>query len=246
MSDSLPGSLLTVVPDPAARVRLVCFPHAGAGASLFARWKGLLPSTIQLCSVHLPGRETRLSEPPDSQIEPLVEDLRRSLTSFADRPIALFGYSMGALLAFEVARALRRTGIPPVALFVAALRAPQIPSQRMRISGLPEPEFLAALIQRYGGIPREILNEPELLRLFIPILRTDLALIEEYRYDPGPPLQCPIRCFGGTEDASVTRAELEMWREQTLGNFDLQMMSGGHFFIKPQAAALTAAVIQTC
>jgi surfactin synthase thioesterase subunit len=229
-------------PDPSAGVRLVCFPHAGGGASLFARWKSLLPPEVQVHPARLPGRETRLREPLVERTELLVAEVMAAVAGFADRPLALFGYSMGALLAFEVARALDRSGTPPAALFVAALRAPQTETARPRIAHLPEAEFLTALQLRYGGMPAEILREPELLRLFVPILRADLAVVENYRYEPGPPLPCPVRCFAGTLDTSVTRPELEAWAEQTRGGFAFQQVPGDHFFIKGQAPLLAAAV----
>lgn len=217
-------------PQPAGRIRLFCFPYSGAGASIFVSWAGALPPGIELCAVQLPGRETRLAEPPERHLDTLVERILPALGPYLEGPFAFFGHSMGALLAFELARALRRSGGPLPALLVASgHRAPHLPDPHPPAHALPEPELLDEL-RRLNGTPPEVLEHPELRAILLPILRADFAVCETYAYRAEPPLACPITAFGGLEDGDVTRDELAAWREQTTAGFSLRMFPGDHFF----------------
>jgi medium-chain acyl-[acyl-carrier-protein] hydrolase len=192
----------------------------------------------------MPGRERRLGEPPFKQLRPLVEACGQALLSSLDRPFAFFGYSLGARVCFEVARWLRsRQGVTPRALFVAARRAPHIPAAGAGIHNLPEPQFLEGL-SNLGGIPRQVLENPALLRLMLPLLRADFALSYEYGYQPEPPLDCPITAFGGLDDEHVNRDSLESWREHTRGAFALHMLPGGHFFLRTAAPMMLGIIDQ--
>lgn len=222
--------------NPWANLRLFCFPYSGAGASMFTKWVEKLPSTVELYAVQLPGRETRLVEPLFTRLPPLVEATAAALLPhLADKPFAFFGHSMGALLAFELARYLRRTqraadGLQPVHLFVSGHTAPQLGQRKPPIHALPEAEFVAEL-RRYNGTPEEVLQHAELRQLLLPILRADFALYETYVYTPDPPLDCPISVFGGMQDEDVPQEGLEPWRGQTRAAFSLQMFPGDHFFV---------------
>ncbi|MGA2857951.1 MAG: thioesterase II family protein [Candidatus Sulfotelmatobacter sp.] len=217
-------------PNPQARLRLFCFPYAGTGASIFRTWKDGLPTDVEVCPVQFPGRGTRLMETPFTQLAPLVQALAQGLFPLLNKPFAFFGHSLGALVAFELARQLRRkSGVQPVRLFVSADRAPQILHRDRPIHAMPEKEFLVEL-RRLNGIPGKVLEEAELMQTMLPVLRADLAVRETYVYSTEPPLNCPISTFGGLQDRRVSRGDLEAWREQTSVSFSLRMFPGDHFF----------------
>jgi medium-chain acyl-[acyl-carrier-protein] hydrolase len=179
-----------------------------------------------------------MHELPFSSISSLVPVLAETLASYQDLPMAFFGHSMGGIIAFELARYLRREGNRGVAhLFVSASRAPQVKFDEPPTFDLPDPEFVEEL-RTLNGTPKEVLEHPELLELMIPLLRADFALCETYHYYPEPPLSCPITVLGGLRDHAITREELEAWREQTTASFRLRMLPGDHFFIRTAQALL--------
>lgn len=234
MSDSFDVSAWTkgINAVPRARLRLFGLPYAGGGTSIFHGWSAGLPPEIQFCPIQLPGREERLMEPPFVRLDPLVQTLTDILGPHLGRPFALFGYSMGALVSFELARELRRQSLPgPRCLYVAAHRAPQLPDPDPPIHHLPDPEFLSEL-RRLNGTPEAVLQHPELRALLLPSLRADFALCETYVHTWEPPLECTIVAFGGLLDHRASRTELERWRSQTVGSFSLRMLPGDHFFLR--------------
>lgn len=220
---------------PLARLRLFCFPHAGSGAAVFHGWPKALPERVDVRAIHLPGRETRLREPSFTQTEASAEAITDALEERLDLPFTFFGHSMGALLSFEVARALRRRGLPePLYLFVSGHRAPQVPRPRPPVFHLPEEEFLEALRDLYDP-PEAALKIPELRALLLPTLRADITLCETYEYSPEAPLDCPIFAFGGREDQETPVEALKSWGLQTQREFEMKRFAGGHFYL---AAAL--------
>lgn len=222
-------------PNPAARLRLFCFPYAGGGASLFREWADEVPGNVDVCPVQLPGRERRMAEDPFTRMEPLREALAEGLRPLLDLPFAFFGHSMGALIAFEVARELRRSGGPqPTRLFASGCRAPHLPEIQPPTHHLPEAAFLEE-IRRMGGMPRELLDAPELLELLLPVLRADMELCETYEHAPGPTLECPVTVFGGQEDPEVPAGDLDSWSELTTGECRVQLFPGDHFFLQTGA-----------
>lgn len=212
-----------------ARLRLFGFPHAGGSAALFARWADMLPKSLDFCAVELPGHGARLGKPCFTQVAPLLDALMPALTPFLDMPFCLFGTSFGALLAFETARCLHRTGGPQsMKLFVAARQAPHI-AARQPIHGLGTDAFIAALRRLTDG-PDEILEDRALLDAFLPSLRADFTADETYAWTDGPPLRCPISAFGGTHDWSTSEDELAGWKQHTSGCFQMRLLPGGHLF----------------
>jgi surfactin synthase thioesterase subunit len=229
--------------DPSARLRLFCLPYAGGGASTYQAWSLVLPRTIQVSPLQLPGRENRFKEQPFTSLAALVETLAETVAPFLNKPFALLGHSLGGTIAFELARELRRRhGAMPVRLIVSGCRAPHRQVTGIRLSSLPQQTLLDTVQQEYGPIPDAILRLPELLDLLVPVLRADLTMIETYRYVEEAPLDCPISAFAGADDATIAHHELTGWRDHTTASFDLRILPGGHFFIKESRDALLHAI----
>ncbi len=217
--------------DPQVKLRLFCFPFGGAGASVYRDWQHALPRSIEVFPVQPPGREERLSEKPFTNLAPLVAELGEVLRPYLDRPFAFFGHSMGALISFELARHLRRFNQPmPAYLFISGRPAPQIPLTDPPTFDLPDPEFIEELRQ-IQGTPESVLQNPELMALFLPLLRADFELCQTYHYNHDLPLDCPFFVFGGLTDSDISQESLVSWRAQTTHPMRLQMFSGDHFFI---------------
>ncbi|MDZ7959069.1 MAG: thioesterase II family protein [Aulosira sp. DedQUE10] len=218
-------------PNPQAALRLFCFPYAGGSSLIFRTWADFLPPCIEVCAIELPGRGRQMRLPPYNKIELLVDAIASNTHPYLDKPFAFFGHSMGGLVSFELTRLLRkRYGIVPARLFVSGRRAPQIPDSEPPIHYLPEIAFIEEL-RHLNGTPREVLENAELMQLFLPILRADFAVLETYTYTPKPPLECPITVFGGLQDSEVGCDELQAWQEQTKAGFNLQLFHGDHFFL---------------
>jgi len=215
-----------------ARIRLFCLPHAGAGTAMYNIWKRFLPAFVEVCPVQIPGREARLAEPSITDCSRLISEMTSALTFYMDKPYAIFGHSMGALLALDLARSLRSAGLPePSCLFVSGRNATHVPMKHGAIHQMPDDKFLEALATRYGGLPQEILDTPELLELYLPILRADLTLLETHRYEALAPLDCPIIAFSGKDDRNVSVEGLNAWSEHTTAEFAAKWFDGGHFYL---------------
>ena len=226
-----------------AHLRLFCFPYAGGGASIFSGWSKALPSSVEVCTVQLPGRENRLGEIPLTHMPDLVEQLSVALGPWLDKPFALFGHSLGALIAFEWLRCLPPR-YQPVHFFLSACPAPETP-RPAPLHSLPDGEFIDALQNRYQQIPQAILQDPEMMGLFLPVLRADFTLYETYTYVAGMPLACPVCAFGGLQDHLSNRAQLTAWHPYTSSVFTQRMFPGGHFFLKTAQTPLLQAIVQT-
>lgn len=227
-------------PKPAARLRLLCVPYAGGGTSVFAGWASRLPDDVEVSAVRLPGRESRLLQRPYRSLDDLLPDLAEAVVDYCREPFMLFGHSMGALIAYELARWLRTDGSPgPEHLMVSARRAPHLAHNRPAIHDLPD-DALVERLRHFGGVPEQLLANPAAMRLVIPVLRADVQLNDAYTFQPGPPLECPITAFGGQADTHVDHAGLAAWAELTRGEFALSTFPGGHFFIHSARAELLA------
>lgn len=224
--------------DPGAHQRLFCLPYAGGGASLFREWPRELAGGLEVYPVQLPGREERWSEAAFHELRGLVTALCEVVAAVADMPFALFGHSMGGLIAFELARELRRQDKPgPFHLFLSGLRAPQMPERHRPIHDLPNPEFLRE-VGALNGIPEAVLGHAEFMDVLLPTLRADLTLCETYRFHSEPPLECPISAFGGTDDPRVNAAELSGWAAHTKREFRPHFFGGDHFFVNSARSAV--------
>jgi surfactin synthase thioesterase subunit/glycosyltransferase involved in cell wall biosynthesis len=227
--------------DAALGARLFCFPYAGGGTGAFAGWRQRLPG---VCPVRLPGRESRGAEAPFDRMAPLVEALAAAIEPYLDRPFSFFGHSMGAAVAFELARELRRLGLPEPRLLVAsAARAPQFRRNYTPPPAPSEAQFLEEL-RRLEGLPAEALDHPALLAAILPALTADAALYRNYVYAEGPPLACAIRAYGGSGDPNVRPEHLEGWASQTGASFAMRLFPGGHFFLRASQESVFGALAE--
>jgi surfactin synthase thioesterase subunit len=214
-----------------SRLRLFCFPHAGSGAGSYRLWPAAFPDSIEICAVQLPGREQRHGEPAIRKIGLAADAAADAMQPYLDRPFALFGHSMGALIAYEVARRLRLViGREPVHLFVSGRRAPHLPPRRPALHRLPEDEFVAGL-RALNGTPPEVFEHPELVRLLLPMLRADFEMVETYTKTDGPQLSCPITAMRGNIDTDVPAEDLAAWQSVTDGPCNTMSFDGDHFYV---------------
>lgn len=214
-----------------ARLRLFCFPYAGGGAAVFRHWQSRMPEGVAIVPARLPGRESRSPETPIDRIETMRDAVVEAIRPYLDEPFALFGHSMGAMIAFELARRLRREQLPlPVALLVASARAPQLRRHHVPAPSPTDEEFLAEL-HHIEGLPREVLENRELLEYLLPALKADSTLGRLYVYAEQPPLAIPIRAYRGSRDERLPGEVVEAWREQTTASFAIRSFPGGHFFL---------------
>lgn len=227
-------------PVAEARLRLFCFPYAGSGASVYRGWSRDLRGDVEVCPVQYPGRETRIREPAQTSLMALVQQAATGLADRLDRPYAFFGHSMGALVAFELARELAKRGLrPPEHVVLSGFRSPLLPYVSALPFDLPTPEFVDRLRQ-LDGTPKQALDCPELLDVFLPILRADCQACDEYRLTDRAPLACPMAVFGGVDDPDAGEDVLRQWQALAGSSFTLRMFDGGHFFVQSARAQVLA------
>ena len=211
--------------------RLICFPFAGGGASSYRGWAADPAAPVEICAIQLPGREQRRHEPAIRSVSRAVDLLMPALQSDLGMPFAFFGHSMGALLAYEVARRLQQVGGPtPHCVFVSGHRAPQLPRRKRIWHGLPTPDLIQEL-RTLNGIPSAVFDHPELLNSVLITIRADLEVVETYRHSPGPILSCPVIAMGGRTDPGVSESDLAAWQDTTQAHFKTMMFDGDHFYI---------------
>lgn len=222
-----------------AAVRLFCFPYAGAGASAFRDRRRDVPGEIEVIGVQLPGRESRFNEPHLVRLADLIAPLRQMVTHLAEKPLFFFGHSLGALVAFELARSLQQDGLPlPFHLVVSATRASHLRSRDDQLHLMPDDELLEK-IEEYNETPHALLQNRSLMRFFLPQLRAEFSVCATYEFAPGTRLHCPATAFGGLHDPDVSIDELAAWSAHTTGPFRHQLFDGDHFFIQPHQHAVT-------
>jgi surfactin synthase thioesterase subunit len=223
-------------PVEEARVRLVCFPHAGGSASFYFPLSQTMAPSIEVTAVQYPGRQDRRHEKPVDDVSRLADLIAEELGPWTDLPLALFGHSLGATLAFEVARRLERAGTAPLALFASGRRAPS--RHRDERVHQADDRTLLAQLKKLNGTDAQVFGDEEVVRMILPALRGDYRAAETYRYRPGPRLSCPVHALTGDDDAMVTVEEASAWGEHTTGPFELRVYQGGHFFLTAHARAI--------
>jgi len=220
--------LLPIARRPDAATLLFCLPYAGGSAGGFRDFAALAHRCdVEVQAVELPGHGRRVGEPPRFDTGAVAAGLAAAI----DRPYVLFGHSLGARLAFEVARRLRDAGVgEPRRLLVSGTPGPRLHRVGRGDADLPDEAFLAR-VERMGGTPAAVLRDPELRRLFLPAIRADFAWGDAYRYRPGALLRCPITGFAGSHDPEAPADQMATWAAETTGEFRLDVVDGNHFFL---------------
>lgn len=224
---------------PAAVNQLFVIPHAGGAASYYRQWSEWLPNTIELIPLDPPGHGTRWHEPLITEWPGLAADLAGLVRARTTGAYILAGHSLGALLAYEVARIMQAQGTSPSLLLVTGRNGPAAGLSHRPIHQLRDAEFLDA-VERLGGTPGTVLQQPDMMRMYLPLLRADLRLAETYTREPGPPLSLSVAAFAGRQDRLTDDRGLIAWNRETTGTFELTLVAGGHFI--HQHPAFTAAV----
>lgn len=232
-------------PNATAVLRLFCFSHAGGGASSYRDWVAGLAPEIDVLPVQLPGREMRFLERPFDDMTPLLEALYLALRPLLNKPFALFGHSLGALISFELAHRLENEGFIPQHLFVSGYGAPQLPVKLPPMHHLDDEEFVAAL-HDLGTVPTAVLQNEELLALLLPMLRADFAVYERYQYQEALPLTCPLTVLGGQDDLLVPPEMLQPWGQHSTQPGGVHLFPGSHFYLPEQQTAVWQLVLQGC
>lgn len=227
-----------MVSDP---LRLFCLPYAGGSARVFADWAAALPASVEVVPLELPGRGTRFREPPLADLDLVVADVMDRIVGHTGAEFALFGYSYGALLGFEVALRLEQLGIRPHRLFAAAARAPVCPPHEPPASELPDAEFVERL-RGMAGTPQALLDNDDLMTLMVPVLRADFTVADRYLHRAGDMLSCPITAFGGTDDTTVPWPSVQRWEQCTVADACVRQIPGNHFFIHSERPSLLSAL----
>ncbi|MEU6278093.1 alpha/beta fold hydrolase [Streptomyces populi] len=222
-------------PKPERRITLVALPHAGGSASYFHPLSAALGDDVEVIAVQYPGRQDRRHEPLVADVAELADRIARALLPWTG-PVALFGHSMGATVAYEVAQRLEEGGSPVASLIVSARRAPSV----VRADAFHElsDDDLLAEVGALGGSDAALALDEELMRLTLPVLRNDFRAVANYRCTHTTPLSSAITALVGNADPRVTVGEVEEWRCHTAGEFSLQVFDGGHFYLAEHSAAV--------
>jgi medium-chain acyl-[acyl-carrier-protein] hydrolase len=230
-----------------AQARVLCVPYAGGSAQVYHMLARSMPERIEVGAVQLPGRWNRRREPLLTRVSDASRSLADEITRLSPTPYALFGYSVGGLIAFETARILARDAKQqqPRALIVAAIEAPTEKRSLPHLHMHSDAEFIRRHIQRYpGGIPPAVFDEPDLLEMLLPILKADMKMYETYEYSPGEALNCPIYTIAGEQDNLCSPSLMAGWKNETTGSFFAETVAGNHFFINGAVDGLRATILK--
>ena len=238
MNTSIDRWLVPITPSRSSGVRLICFPYAGAGASIYRAWAKLLGPQIECYAVQPPGRETRFIDEPLTNVKDYARHASQAIRSLPeDRPLILFGHSLGALAAYETAIALFESGYSIESLVVSGRQDPDTPSKRKPISHLDDAEFVRQMAT-YNGTPTEVLANTELLELLLPMIKADFAMSEKYPGRSSTKLACPVLALGSHDDSWLDATSIDRWKEVTTGEFQTKWFAGDHFYLNHQTEAL--------
>ncbi|WDE03340.1 thioesterase [Thalassomonas viridans] len=231
--------LVNPLPRPDADIRLICFPYAGGNAATYTPWTKQLGENVDLIAIQAPGRAARLFETPYDEMEPLVDELLPLIVPLLDKPVIFFGHSLGSRVAFELLTRLKARGLSlPVHFIASGSAGPQEKALRKPTYHLSDDEFKAELSD-LNGTPKAVLENEELMSLFLPLLRADFKIAETYRYTSDITLDCPLTILGGEDDTDIPLSRLQTWQEFFSSPADIQMLSGDHFFIDNHAHLVT-------
>ncbi|QES43772.1 thioesterase [Streptomyces venezuelae] len=229
-------------PADEARARLLCLPHAGGSASFYLPFARAFGPDIDVLTVQYPGRQDRWHEPCVDSVTGLADALLDEVLPWADRPLALFGHSMGAMVGYELAVRLERAGSPPLAVFASGRRAPSRLRDNPSPIHLRDDRGLIDELRALSGTDARVFEDEELLRRALPAIRSDYKAAETYRYVPRPPLSAPVHVIVGADDGRVTPDEAQAWAGHTTGGFSLETRSGGHFYLTEQMSSVADTV----
>ncbi|MFC5473487.1 thioesterase II family protein [Paraherbaspirillum soli] len=233
------------IPRPEARLRLFCLPYAGASGVTFHHWAAAMPAHVELSGINLPGRLSRFAEPPFTRVEPLLAALDLALQTRDDLPYVLYGHSMGALLAFELAQLRVRSGAAlPEHLIVSGRRAPGTSHRRQETYLLPDREFLAE-VKSLNGLPSAAWDNAELIKLLLPMLRADFELVNTYTHVPRPPLPVPLTVLTGDADPVAPLEQVWAWDQQST-DCNVHVFEGDHFFIHQKEKEVVGMIADIC
>jgi surfactin synthase thioesterase subunit len=209
----------------------VCLPHAGGGALGYRQFTACFPEEIEVCAIELPGRGTRMNEPLVHDFITLVSALAEAIAEYTDLPFAIFGHSMGALLAYELNRGLMaRYGRQAQHLYVSGMRAPHIPDRHKFLNARTDTELMCR-VRELGGIPADVWNNQDLVQMMTATMKADFSICASYEYQDHEPEASPITAFAGTDDPFASVEEVRLWRRHTCSGFAFKAYPGAHFFI---------------
>lgn len=216
--------------DP--RVRVFCFPYAGGSPLIFRTWPDALPDTVEVMAVRLPGHDSRIRELAFTEWDPLLETIEQALSEYLDLPFVLFGHSLGASIAYELAQRMQRSqrSMMHSHLVVSGRRCPHMPSCRMPMHHLPQQEFFERLRQMNGILP-EVLENTRLMAVLEPSIRADIKLAETWKGTTETPLDVPITALSGALDDIDSTGDMQGWTRYSSIHCSLITLPGGHFFI---------------
>ncbi|HEX7027146.1 MAG TPA: thioesterase domain-containing protein [Gammaproteobacteria bacterium] len=242
------GSRWFYIPQPVVRprLRLYCFPYAAGSPALFRDWTVLLPGTVEMRAVTLPGRGLQADARPICNLKVLSGHIAKAVAAHSDTHFAFFGHSMGALLAFETTRELRRRGsMQPVHLFLSACHAAhRFSENRATVENMTNEEFITHL-GRLAGTPREILNDRQLMEILLPSLKADFLALDRWRYEADRPLNVPITAIAGRDDEAVGTEAVREWQQHTNMDFNFTAVAGDHFFVTSAPEPLVELISRT-
>jgi surfactin synthase thioesterase subunit len=221
-------------PRPDAPQRLICLPHAGGSANYYRGWALRGRTDTEVLGVQYPGRADRLLEPCHHDLHAMAEEVCAAVLPELDRPVTLFGHSMGAIVAYEVARLLEEQGRGVRRLGAAAARAPHDPAHVSVQGAVWNDDSAVRSIVAMGQADAELMADPRVRELVLPYLRADFELFQRYAHRPGPPLACELLVVRGADDPHVTHHQGELWQELTRGPFRHRALPGGHFYLAPE------------
>lgn len=212
---------------------------------MFNGWGARIGAEIEVWAAQPRARGMRFNEAPLATVDAMVEEYLAALRPSVDMPYAFYGHSLGGLVAFELTRRLEAQGTGPVHLFIGASTPPHLGLLHEEIGHLADGPFVEAIQERYAGIPAVVLEEPDLLAMFLPALKADFAAYEKYSFRRTGPVKCPMTVFAGADDAGIAPHIVEEWERHAGGGFAMHTVPGDHFFLT-ESAGLVLGIMRNC